>query len=204
KPTPSDLRQLLSDGLRFISKFYEIIERSALHTYYSALPFTPADSLLYRRYIVETLHRDCNVSGTPNQWDALIANLRHGNGVVDNIQFSLDSTMFVSWSDGMLKVWDAVTGAPISTELVTDLDWGSDGFAFSRDGSRIVSWQKESGVKLWDCADGQPTDGFPKRRIAAHRHHRCHIVTLAFSPDGRQFASGSNDGTINLWDGENG
>ncbi|KIL56045.1 hypothetical protein M378DRAFT_17436 [Amanita muscaria Koide BX008] len=276
KPTPSDLCQLLSDGLRFISKFYEIIERSALHTYYSALPFTPTDSLLYRRYIDEALHfklhRGCNVIGTPNQWDALIANLRHGNlnGVVDNIQFSLDSTMLVSWNRGsppyqkaMLKVWDAVTGTPISTikggshsfaiandfstvargtlttsaevfqaaiwsswiaaglsdgavslwdtrgsqdgkliitasrypiissfgglryghlefsasgarlaylsakkgvvklcdvikgEFVADLDWGSDGFAFSRDGSRIVSWHTTV-VKLWDCADGQP------------------------------------------------
>ncbi|KIL56880.1 hypothetical protein M378DRAFT_16683 [Amanita muscaria Koide BX008] len=476
KPTASDLRQLLSDGLRFISKFYQIIERSALQTYYSALLFTPTDSLLYRRNIDDALHRGCNVIGTPNQWDALIANLSHGNQG-DNIQFSLDSTMFVSWNNeikAMLKVWDAVTGTPISMikgsscsfaiandfstvasfednaitlynvngsaqgatlttsakvlqvaissgslswiaaglsdgivslwedgkpigsfgdyrdggrlefsatgarlaylakkgvklwdviqrEFVADLDLVSRDFAFSRDGSRIVSWHECSVVKLWDCADGQPvgtiekspvdvvaisdngyllaigcrnsvqvwgenygnllqavnldlrkltwslafspddilaiatksdvklysikhrsflctlstssypalafsldctrfavgylsgtvslsdirviessslssnqqessrvtalalscncsrvacgfedgavelweTDGFQKRRIAAHRQER-YIRTLAFSPDGRQFASGSNDGTITLCDGEDG
>ncbi|KIL56976.1 hypothetical protein M378DRAFT_423632, partial [Amanita muscaria Koide BX008] len=48
KSRSSDLHELLSDALRFIGKFYELIKRSALHTYYSALPFTPSDSLLYR------------------------------------------------------------------------------------------------------------------------------------------------------------
>ncbi|KIL56869.1 hypothetical protein M378DRAFT_16676 [Amanita muscaria Koide BX008] len=48
-------------------------------------------------------------------------------------------------------------------------------------------------------------DGFPKRRISAHRHHQQPIKALMFSPNGRQFASSSgDDGTINLWDGEDG
>ncbi|KIL55852.1 hypothetical protein M378DRAFT_560946 [Amanita muscaria Koide BX008] len=319
KPTPSDLRQLLSDGLRFISKFYEIIERSALHTYYSALPFTPTDSLLYRRYIDEALHlhRGCNVIGISNQWDALLANLNHGRGV-NNIQFSLDSTMLVSWNGGssstsqkaMLKVWDAVAGTPISTikggsgsfaiandfstvasfkgnaitlynvngseqgvtfttsaevlqaaiwssriaaglsdgtvslwdtrdsqdgrpigsfgdyqdwgrleisatgrlaylsaktkgvvrlwdvikgEFVADLDWGSRGFAFSGNGSQIVSWQKKSGVKLWDCADGQPVGTIKNNLVNA----------VAISDNGSLIAFGCIT-NVEVWGGNRG
>ncbi|KIL55848.1 hypothetical protein M378DRAFT_560771 [Amanita muscaria Koide BX008] len=317
-PIPSDFRQLLSDGLRFISKFYDIIERSALHTYYSALLFTPTNSLLYRRYIDEALHRGCNVIGMPNQWDALIANLSHGS-TVNNVQFSLDSTMFVSWNNvtkfnkAILKVWDAVTGTPISTikgdrcsfaiandfstvasfenkaitlynadgseqgatlttsarvrkvaisskssriaagladytvslwdtrdsqdgkpirsfgdyrhgsrleisatgarlayssaktkgivklwnvikgEFVADVDWGSDGFAFSGDGSRIVSWQESGGVKLWDCGDGQPIGTIKTSPRKA----------VAISDNGSLLAIGCRK-NVELWDANRG
>ncbi|KIL59554.1 hypothetical protein M378DRAFT_85004, partial [Amanita muscaria Koide BX008] len=115
KSTSSDLHQLLSDALRFISKFYELINRSALHTYYSALPFSPTDSFLYRRYIKEARHNICGVEGGPKKWDALVTNLNHGERV-DAIKFSLDSALFVSCcNQGKLKIWDAATGTPIST-----------------------------------------------------------------------------------------
>ncbi|KIL56303.1 hypothetical protein M378DRAFT_17213 [Amanita muscaria Koide BX008] len=110
-----DLHQLLSDALRFIGKFYELIERSALHMYYSALPFTPSDSHLYCRYIKDTVDNVlCSIKGGPERWDALVATMRDG-GYVDTIKFSLDSTLFVSCSQSKLKIWDAVTGTPIST-----------------------------------------------------------------------------------------
>ncbi|KIL59026.1 hypothetical protein M378DRAFT_85641, partial [Amanita muscaria Koide BX008] len=117
KPGSSDLRQLLSDALRFIGKFYELIKRSALHTYYSALPFTPSDSLLYRRYIKDAVDNVCSIEGGPENWDALVANITHGTHweSVDIIKFSLASTLFVSCSYKRLKIWDAVTGTPIFT-----------------------------------------------------------------------------------------
>ncbi|KIL56387.1 hypothetical protein M378DRAFT_524248 [Amanita muscaria Koide BX008] len=77
--TCSDLCQLLSDALRFISKFYKLIERSALHTYYSALPFAPSDSLLYHRYIKDAEHNICSIEGGPEKWDTLVANLSQGD-----------------------------------------------------------------------------------------------------------------------------
>src|SRR3979411_1216529 len=96
----ADLHQILSDALRFISKFYEIIKRSALHTYHSALPFSPTESLLYRRYIKEERRTICGtrVEGGPKKWDALVANLNHG-GWVDGIKFSLDNLLFFSCSN---------------------------------------------------------------------------------------------------------
>ncbi|KIL55771.1 hypothetical protein M378DRAFT_17648 [Amanita muscaria Koide BX008] len=134
----SDLHQLLSDTLRFISKFYAGINRSALHTYHSALPFTPTSSLLYRRYIKEPQHNICLIEGGPEKWDALLAHLNHGGRGVDFIKFSLDSTLFISCSElfrndpGKLKIWDTAMGNPISTIL-------GDRFAFTNDFSTIAS-----------------------------------------------------------------
>ncbi|KIL59264.1 hypothetical protein M378DRAFT_14960 [Amanita muscaria Koide BX008] len=196
KLTPSKaFRQLLSDGLRFISKFYEIIEQSAFQTYYSALLFTPTDSLLYRRYINEALHlhRGCNVIGIPNQWDAFIANLRHG-GQVTNIQFSLDSTMFVSWNHAykgsekgifLLKVWDAVTGTPISTIE------GGGFFAIANDFSTVASFENKA-ITLYNVDGSIQGATFTTSAM---------VMEVAISSESsRMIAAGLSDNTISLWD----
>ncbi|KIL55534.1 hypothetical protein M378DRAFT_90782, partial [Amanita muscaria Koide BX008] len=110
KSRSSVLHELLTDALRFIGKFYELIKQSALHTYYSALPFTPSDSLLYRRYIKDAVDNVCSIEGGPENWDALVAAMHHEDGCVHTIKFSLASTLFVSCSASRLKIWDAVTG----------------------------------------------------------------------------------------------
>ncbi|KIL62935.1 hypothetical protein M378DRAFT_12561 [Amanita muscaria Koide BX008] len=145
--TSSDMHELLSDVLRFISKFYEIINRSALHTYYSALPFSPTDSLLYHRYIREAEHNICCIEGGPEQWDALVAILKLEVGIypVYDIKFSLDSALLVSCikgykpalgktHPGKLKVWDAATGRPISTIPIP-----GDRFTVTNDFSTVAS-----------------------------------------------------------------
>ncbi|KIL62321.1 hypothetical protein M378DRAFT_25641 [Amanita muscaria Koide BX008] len=182
KPTSSDLHQLLSDALRFISKCYETIKRSALHMYYSALPFTATDSLLYRRYNKEAVDNICGIEGGPETWDAVVANLRHGEPV-NVIKFSLDSTLFVSWSEDhrtdvqrKLKIWDAATGTPISTIP------GHSRFIRGQD-HNLLQRERE---RKW------------------HYAHAGMVQALEFGPDGGLFASASYDGTIKLWIGGDG
>ncbi|KIL55512.1 hypothetical protein M378DRAFT_173583, partial [Amanita muscaria Koide BX008] len=136
---------LLLDGLRFISKFYGTIKTSALHTYYSALSFTPTDTLLYHRYINETAHNVCSVEGGPAKWDALVANWPHGEQV-DAVKFARDNTMLVSLSETKLKVWDAATGTPISKISVGDF---GGGFAIANDFSTVASF-KDDAITLYD------------------------------------------------------
>ncbi|KIL62676.1 hypothetical protein M378DRAFT_25501 [Amanita muscaria Koide BX008] len=188
----SDLHQLLSDALRFISKFYKLINRSALQTYYSALPFTPTDTLLYRRYNKEEVHKICGIEGGPENWDALVANLSHEESV-NNIQFSLNSALFVSWSEddrkdvqGTLNIWDAATGTPISTVI-------GHRFAVANDFSTVAS-SKDKTITFYDVSGSARGTVF----ITLSR-----IQKLALSFESSRVAAALSDGTVWLWDSRN-
>ncbi|KIL56412.1 hypothetical protein M378DRAFT_89368, partial [Amanita muscaria Koide BX008] len=193
--TSSDLHQLLSDTLCFISKFYEIIKRSALHTYYSALPFTPTNSLLYHQYIKEAEDNICSIKGGPEKWDGLVAKLRHERRV-EVIKFSLDSTLLVSYFEeyvdrygsepGKLNIWDAATGTPISTIP-------GHRFAVANDFSTVASSQ-DNIATLYNMK-GSPSGTM---LTASSR-----IVKLALSSESSRVAAGTAgwfDGTVWLWD----
>ncbi|KIL56525.1 hypothetical protein M378DRAFT_89177, partial [Amanita muscaria Koide BX008] len=197
KSTSSDLHQLLSDTLRFIPKFYEVIDRSALHTYYSALHFTPTDSLLYRRYIKEAAHSVCDIEGGPEKWNALVANQSHEE-YVSVIKFSLDSTLFVSCSrhGGSVYLWD-IRGIDACSPSEREEATGVTELVLSRDCSRLACGFSDGTVELWETS---PT----KRRIASHHAHKEPVCALEFGPDAGLFASGSDDGTIKLWNGGDG
>ncbi|KIL62673.1 hypothetical protein M378DRAFT_752536 [Amanita muscaria Koide BX008] len=193
KSTSSNLHQLLSDALRFISKFYETIKGSALHTYYSALPFTPRDSLLYHRYIKDAAHNICAIEGGPEKWDALVANLSHGE-LVSEIGFSLDSTLFVSCSvnyddsisiqsQGKLKIWDAATGTPVSTIP-------GHRFAVANDFSTVAS-SEEKTITLYNMNGSIRSAMFTTSS---------NIQRLALSSESSRVAAALSDGTIWLWE----
>ncbi|KIL54576.1 hypothetical protein M378DRAFT_48429, partial [Amanita muscaria Koide BX008] len=192
--TSSHLHQLLSDALRFISKFYGIINQSALHTYYSALPFSPTSSLLYRRYIEEARHYICGIEGGPKQWDAHVANLNHWEEV-DVIKFSLDSTLFVSCSEKpeyyvrrnpvSLKIWDAATGTPIATIP-------GRRFAFTNDFSTVAS--SSDNIIAYYNVNGSTRGTMITTSSEIHK--------LALSESSR-VAAALSDGTVWLWDSRN-
>ena len=47
-------------------------------------------------------------------------------------------------------------------------------------------------VQLWDAATGAPVG-----RVLEHQDH---VVTMAFSPDGKSLLTGSYDKSAQLWD----
>src|ERR1700759_3845279 len=101
------------DTFRLDSKFYEVIERSPLHTYHSALVFVPTQQFLYKRQRKEMTHNACWLRGGLAHWDPLIATFTHPSEL-RSIRFSPDSSQLASFTQKAIRLWDAMSGTPIS------------------------------------------------------------------------------------------
>lgn len=109
-----------------------------------------------------------------------------------------------------VRLWDAATGRQLRelkghTGRVTTL-------AFSRDGRSLVSAGNDATLRFWDPAGGKqvrkiqvPDDTILEEDPDQHKGiDYGGIRRVAFSPDGRLLASGSNDGFVRIWDARSG
>lgn len=113
----------------------------------------------------------------------------HEGGVVA-ARFSSDGARVVTASlDGTARIWDAAAGSELGT---LELGQPLNGAAFVRDDTVVVTWGEEGGLVTWDADSG--------RRQADLVGHSKAIQDLVVSPDGRQFATASTDGTARIWD----
>jgi WD40 repeat protein len=79
--------------------------------------------------------------------------------------------------------------------------------AFAPDGRKLLSGGAGSTVRLWDLTTGQCVRTFPlsEPRIGEYgsgliERHTSDIRSVAFSLDGAQIVSASDDKTVRLWD----
>ena len=108
---------------------------------------------------------------------------------VETVAFSHDGKTLASGSaDTKIRLWDVATRNSIATlqDVNTVLH-----VAFSSDGKSLVSGSHRT-VTLWDVATGS--------RITTLEGHSGSVEHAAFWPDGATLASGSDDGTMLLWD----
>lgn len=70
----------------------------------------------------------------------------------------------------------------------------TNGIAFNRDGTRLVTGYPDSSIILWDTTTGE--------RINRPSDHFRAVQVVQSAPDGQTFATGSSDNNIFIWDFE--
>jgi WD40 repeat protein len=96
----------------------------------------------------------------------------------------------LSDSDQSVRLWDAVSGKEVGSELRHRDDIRT--IAFSGNGEWIGTGGEDYSARIWDRRSG--------RAVGQPLRHSGWVVALAFSPNGKIFVTGSSDGFLRLWE----
>ena len=113
-----------------------------------------------------------------------------------SLAFSPDGTVLALGHTDSITLWDVTqTGMQEHSVIPDNHRQFSDILIFSPDGKTLLDpkWS-ESRIQLWDVGTGED--------LGTLSGHTEPIETLVFSHDGKTLASGSEDGTVLLWDWE--
>lgn len=125
-----------------------------MHTYYSALPFTPHDTPLYRLYERATSHTITVLQGLDSTWGPCLSSsssLSLSNGGASILRLSPDETRLAVSGSWGISILDARTAAIQCYILRHDTDW----LAFSPSGGTLVTASlKSKSLELWNTTTG--------------------------------------------------
>jgi serine/threonine protein kinase len=129
---------------------------------------------------------------------------------VKSVAFRPDGQILASGSwDKTVKLWDVNTGKEICTLTGHQLQVNS--VAFSPQGQLLASASFDRTVSLWKLLSAEvllksqlSREQFKNRPdctlVGNLSGHAWAVLTVAFSPDGKILATGSDDNTIKLWE----
>ena len=167
--------------------------RSTPHLYISSLTTWSRDSTMYQMWKSQ-FSRGPSFKKTRGDRTVPLLTLQHESWVI-SAAFSSDGTRIVSGSqDQSVRVWDASTGAELTT-LNGHTDYVNS-VAFSHDGTRIVSGSSDKSVRVWN-----PSTGAELMKLNGHIES---VNSVAFSSDGTRIVSGSDDEYVRVWNASTG
>ncbi len=126
---------------------------------------------------------------------------------VKSVAFSSDGKLLASGSwDKTVKLWDVKTSQEICTLSGHQLQVSAVAFSpIPPDGSILASASFDRTIRLWEVDQAFECVGELKNLrnynfSSILSGHIWAVLTVAFSPDGKILASGSDDNTIKLWE----
>lgn len=146
-----------------------------------------SDDKTIKLWQVETLEEICTLLG-------------HAH-TVKSVAFSPDGQILASGSwDKTIKLWDIYTGKEICT--ITGHQLQVNSVAFSPQGQLLASASYDRTIRLWQIEGSQKEiQNRPcYSLLSTLSGHAWAVLTVAFSPDGKILATGSDDNTIKLWE----
>ncbi|KAF4618537.1 hypothetical protein D9613_010071 [Agrocybe pediades] len=115
----------------------------------------------------------------------------HKHREVNSVACSPNGHQFVSGSDdGTLCIWDLTTGEMTAGPFDAHCG-GVNSIAYSRDGTNIISGCRNGTISVCDTETGNI--------LASIAGHTYYVASLAVSPDGNSFVSGSWDRSVRVW-----
>jgi WD40 repeat protein len=136
-------------------------------------------------------------------WDTDTGKAIHGfsfpadSGASCAVALSHDGRRLLCESSRQRTVWDLASARTIGTFVdnsnphATLSDEAVNSAVWSLDGTHVLSARGNS-ILLWDVRSG--------RNIRAFSEHAGTVNSVALSPDGSRFISGSDDKTVKMWD----
>ena len=141
---------LLNDAYRFLFSHHQTISESAMHTYHSALPFTPHNTRLRHLYEQETSHSIAVLQGLSPTWTSCLSTLSllgYGGSI---LSISPDGMWLAVGQHRKIIILDAQTTAPQCQISLTDK---AACLAFSPSESTLATVTSES-LELWNTTTG--------------------------------------------------
>jgi WD40 repeat protein len=151
----------------------------------------------------------------------------HADGDLLALAFARDGSLWSLEEPGRLRQWDASTGRPLQSHVLSDLEtawcFGPDARVLASASDELSAWDVASGELLfsipqasWVTALAFSEDGSiigtghddgavrcwgfrARQKIAEHLIHKSPVAALAFQPGGASVGSAREDKTIDLW-----
>ena len=141
---------LLNDTYRFLFSHHQTISESAMHTYYSALPFTPHNTRLYCLYEQEASHSVTVLQGLSPTWTSCLSTLSPFGWGENIICTSPDGMSLAVGQHREIMILDARTTA---TQCQISLMDSVVCLAFSPSESVLAAVTYKS-LELWNTTTG--------------------------------------------------